>query len=183
MAITDKSSPSLPNLLLVDDDVTYCGVLGSALERQGYNVYIAHDIASAMRIVGCVTPDFAVIDLKLGGESGLALLTELFPRFPALKSVMLTGYASISTAVESIKLGATHYLTKPADADEIIASFTKGTGNANTAITAGPLSLDNLEREYIQRVLAECNGSISSAARRLKMHRRTLQRKLRRSSL
>jgi two-component system, response regulator RegA len=112
------------------------------------------------------------------GGSGLELVTGLSALDHRIKIVVLTGYASIATAVEAIKLGATHYLTKPVDADEIIAAFGREQGDARTPVVETPVSVERLAWEHIQRVLMECHGNISAAARRLGMHRRTLQRKL-----
>jgi two-component system response regulator RegA len=124
------------------------------------------------------SPEYAVIDLRMPGPSGLELVKKLKALDPHTRIVVLTGYASIATAVEAIKLGATHYLAKPADADEIVAAFSRDSGDAAAPVTAKPLPLSRLEWEHIQKVLAECDGNISETARRLGMHRRTLQRKL-----
>jgi two-component system response regulator RegA len=123
-------------------------------------------------------PEYAVVDLRLPGVSGLALVEKLKALDPGTRIVMLTGYASIATAVEAIKLGATHYLAKPVDVDEIMAAFERTSGDAEVQISAHPLSVGRLEWEYIQRVLNENKGNISVTARILNMHRRTLQRKL-----
>lgn len=112
------------------------------------------------------------------GESGLRLIPELRSLSDGVRIVVLTGYASVATAVEAIKLGATHYLAKPVDADEVVAAFGRAAGDAATPVASRPLSVDRLEWEHIQRVLAENGGSISATARSLGMHRRTLQRKL-----
>ena len=112
------------------------------------------------------------------GESGLALVRRLNAIEPTTRIVVLTGYASISTAVEAIKLGATHYLAKPVDADEVVAAFNRNHGDETISVAANPLSVDRLEWEHIQRVLAEHDGNVSATARALNMHRRTLQRKL-----
>ena len=123
------------------------------------------------------TPEFAVIDLRMPGPSGLELVKELKSLDENTRIVVLTGYASVATAVEAIKLGANHYLSKPADADDIIAAFYKDKGNSRIPVRDRPLSVARLEWEYIQKVLNECQGNISKTARRLNMHRRTLQRK------
>jgi two-component system response regulator RegA len=166
------------NLLLVDDDVTFTEVLARALTRRGYNVLIAHDIAEAERLLADFHPGFAVLDLRMPGDSGLLLIPKLLDINRQIRIVILTGYASIATAIEAIKLGATHYLTKPADADEIVAAFDYKGGSNKTAIPEKPLPLERREWEYIQKILVECNGNISAAARKLGLHRRTLQRKL-----
>ena len=114
----------------------------------------------------------------MSGNSGLVLVRQLTSLNAGTRIVVLTGFASIATAVEAIKLGATHYLAKPVDADEIVAAFERQSGDAEIELSFNPLSIDRLEREHIQRVLAEHDGNISATARSLNMHRRTLQRKL-----
>lgn len=158
--------------------MVFCQVLARALENYGYEVSIAHDIAQAQGAVSQSVPEFAVVDLRIGEESGLTIIPELLGANQAMKIVVLTGYASIPTAVEAIKLGATHYLTKPTDADEVVSAFAREKGEANVELAENPLPLQRLEWEHIQKVLADCNGNISEAARRLNMHRRSLQRKL-----
>lgn len=167
-----------PSLLIVDDDETFCAVMKAAMSRRGFQVSIAHDAESALKTAIALSPEFALIDLKLQGDSGLVLVRQLKALETDIRMVVLTGYASIATAVEAIKLGAIHYLAKPVDADEILAALDKETGNADLDITPSPLSIDRMEWEHIQRVLAENEGNISATARSLKMHRRTLQRKL-----
>lgn len=168
----------LPSLLLVDDDPTFCEVLHMALSRRHYEVHVAHNIADALVLADRLAPEYAVIDLRIGLESGLSLVEKLYALDSNTRIVMLTGYASIATAVEAIKLGATHYLTKPADADEIVAALHKDEGDANVQIKDKPLSVKRLEWEHLQKVLMEHDSNISAAARSLGMHRRTLQRKL-----
>jgi len=171
-----------PGLLLVDDDEVFCQVLSRALERRGYAVHCAHDVERALTLLGALpggAPACAVVDLQMPGGSGLALIPSLIEANPQMRIVVLTGYASIATAVEAIKLGATHYLAKPADADEIVAAFGRDGGSPGVSPAQRPMSVQRLAWEHIQKVLAECDGNISEAARRLKMHRRTLQRKLR----
>ncbi len=165
-------------LLVVDDDAVFAAALGRALTRRGFIVVIAHDTHAALQLAAHAPPRFAVIDLKLGDDSGLALVAELRRNYPDLRMVMLTGYASIATAVEAIKLGATHYLAKPADADQIVAAFARQAGDANAPLAERPLSVPRLTWEHIQRVLGEHDGNVSATARSLNMHRRTLQRKL-----
>jgi len=171
-------SEDRPTLLLVDDDHTFCDVLSQALTRRGFLVEVAHSVESAVDRAQTNPPEYVVLDLNLDGQSGLPLV-------PLLKSVdshthivVLTGYASIATAVEAIKLGAIHYLTKPADAYEIVAAFHRGEGDTAVPLTARPMSVNRLEWEHIQKVLFAHEGNISAAARALGMHRRTLQRKL-----
>lgn len=169
---------NLPLLLVVDDDPTFCRVLQRAMQRRAYEVIVAHDVASAIHLADVHLPEYAVVDLKMNGASGLELVRYLHQLDAQTRIVVLTGYASIATAVEAIKLGATHYLAKPANADDIVAAFARTEGDADLAVSDNPLSVDRLEWEHIQRVLQEQDGNISATARALKMHRRTLQRKL-----
>lgn len=168
-----------PTLLLVDDDEAFRKVLARAMERRGYAVSTAEDVPSAIALAQAQPPEFAVVDLKMPGDSGLVLIEKLIELDPNTRIVMLTGYASIATAIEAIKLGAVHYLAKPCDADEIVAALNKSSdGDAAMAVADSPLSIDRLEWEHIQRILGEHQGNVSATARALKMHRRTLQRKL-----
>lgn len=168
----------LPRMLLVDDDTTFCMVLRMAMEKRGYDVFIAHDLDSGIELAEKTEPEYAVIDLRIGHESGLSLVKRLVELDDNTHIVMLTGFASIATAVEAIKLGATHYLTKPADADEIVAALHKNSGDESVEIKEKPLSVKRLEWEHLQKVLVEHDYNISAAARAMGMHRRTLQRKL-----
>lgn len=168
----------LPTLLLVDDDADFLAVLAAAMRRRGFHVFTASSAESGYELAAIEAPEYAVIDLKMSGNSGLVLVRQLSAMQAGTKIVVLTGYASIATAVEAIKLGATHYLAKPVDADEIVAAFEKQSGNAYVELSSSPLSVERLEWEHIQRVLAENEGNISATARSLNMHRRTLQRKL-----
>lgn len=168
----------LPNLLIVDDDATFCKVLAGALAKRGFAVNTAGDVYSAYALAARELPEFVVLDLKMPGDSGLTLVKKLKGLDDHTRIVVLTGYASVATAVEAIKLGAVHYLTKPADADEIVQAFWHDDGNANVPVGEQRPSVDRLEWEYIQKVLNDCGGNISATARSLGMHRRTLQRKL-----
>jgi len=172
---TDEDRPSV---LLVDDDATFRAVLARALRRRGFIVLEAPDSEQAYAVAGAESPEYAVCDLKLPGDNGLELIRRLIQLDPETRIVMLTGYASIATAVEAIKLGAVHYLAKPVDADQIVASFSRLAGDVAVPVGEQPLSVQRLEWEHIQRVLAEQDGNVSATARALKMHRRTLQRKL-----
>lgn len=167
-----------PRLLLVDDDETYCMVLEQALANRQFEVFVAHNLEEGFALAEKIEPEYAVIDLRIGHDSGLALVKRLVELDDNTRIVMLTGYASIATAVEAIKLGAVHYLTKPADADEIVAALHKDEGDTTIEIKDKPLSVKRLEWEHLQKVLVEHGGNISAAARALGMHRRTLQRKL-----
>ncbi len=170
-----------PRLLLVDDDEIFCEVLAEALARYGYRVDISHDTESALVQARDNPPDHALIDLRMPGPSGLTLIRSLTALNPAIRIVILTGYASIATAVEAIKLGAVHYLTKPAGVEDILAALRDNTGDAPggaVPVMAQRPSPERLEWEYLQQVLREHGGNISATARSLGMHRRTLQRKL-----
>ena len=162
-------------LLIVDDDDSFRHALRNAFQRRGYDVVLAASAEEASLVAQATPPDYAVIDLRMPGKSGLDVVRELraLPKPPEV--VVLTGYGTIGTAVEAIRLGALNYLNKPADAEEIEAAL-KGERPA-PQVHEVP-SLDRQEWEYLNKILADCNGNISEAARRLKMHRRTLQRKL-----
>ncbi|MDD5299347.1 MAG: response regulator transcription factor [Gallionella sp.] len=172
-----ESQEESATLLLVDDDITFCRVLGAALEKRGFSVSVAHSVEQAIPLAEANPPEFAVVDLKMGGAPGLALVKVLHKLDPNTRIVMLTGYASIATAVEAIKLGATQYLAKPANTDEIVAAFGRAAGS-DAPVKVQTTHLENLEWEHIQRVLHEHKGNVSATARALNMHRRTLQRKL-----
>jgi two-component system response regulator RegA len=167
-----------PRILLVDDDTTFGEVLQKALRKRGFEVFLAKTLEEGLRQAAELTPEYAVVDLRIGHASGLALIKKLKELDVNTKIVVLTGYASIATAVEAIKLGAIHYLTKPVDVDEIVAALHKEEGDPNVEIKDKPLSVRRMEWEYLQKVLMEHEGNISAAARALGMHRRTLQRKL-----
>ncbi len=143
-----------------------------------WQVEVAHNVDDADRRAEARPPRYVILDLRMPGASGLALIEGLRAINPGVRIVMLTGYASIATAVEAIKLGAIQYLTKPTDAAQILDALHQDGGNAEVAVAEQPLSVNRLEWEHIQKVLADCEGNISAAARALGMHRRTLQRKL-----
>jgi len=168
------------NVLVIDDDVVFAGVLVRALAARGFAARAAHSARDALAALRNEPTQYAVLDLKLGADNGLMLIPELKAAAPALRLLLLTGYASIATAVESIKRGADNYLAKPVDADAVVAALLGGPheGAAPPATPAAAPSLKRLEWEQIQRMLAACGGNVSEAARRLGMHRRTLQRKL-----
>jgi two-component system response regulator RegA len=167
-----------PNLLLVDDDETFCSVLKPALEKRNFQVSVANDVKQGITLAEQTEPEYAVIDLRIGLDSGLEMVEKLISLDSNTQIVMLTGFASIATAVEAIKLGAIHYLTKPANADEITNALYKNEGDSSVTISQNPLSIKRLEWEHLQKVLMQHDGNISAAARALNMHRRTLQRKL-----
>jgi two-component system response regulator RegA len=166
------------NLLIVDDDESHCRAMQRAFERRGYDVRSAHSVPQALRIVESWRIDFAVVDLRMPGPTGLTLVPRLKLAGTDPRIVMITGYASIATAVEAIKLGAIHYLVKPVDAEAVEAAFHRDGGDESVPASEKPLSLDRLAWEHIQGVFADHYGNISATARALGIHRRTLQRKL-----
>lgn len=170
--------PERRNLLLVDDNENFCWAMQRSFAQRGYEVRVAHSVANASALLEQWAPDYAVVDLRMPGQAGLALLPRILQANAEARTVVLTGYASIATAVEAIKLGATHYLVKPVDADAVEAAFKRTKGDEAVGPSERELSVDRLEWEHIQRVLADNDGNISATARALSMHRRTLQRKL-----
>ena len=179
MSVPD--SDARPSILIVDDDPVFRGRLEQALHDRGYDVRAAGDAESAVAMARAESPELAVVDLRMPGRSGLELVRDLKTVDASTRIVVLTGYGSIATAVDAVHLGAAHYLPKPADADEIIAAFARDPKDP-LAGAPGDFAAPTLERaewEHIQRVLSDCGGNISEAARRLGMHRRSLQLKLR----
>lgn len=164
------------SMLVVDDDTSFTHVLSRALVRRGFQVTIANNTAEAIKLAESNAFNKAVVDLKMEGATGLVLIAELKRLQPSIDIVMLTGYSSVATAVEAVKLGAINYLCKPANTEEILAAFNET--NEDVAIPENRPSIDRLEWEHIQKVLSENNDNISATARALGMHRRTLQRKL-----
>ncbi len=165
-------------LLLVDDNAIFARVLANALEEQGYAVECALECEEALRCIRQRPPQCALLDLNLDGASGMGLIRPLRTANQSCRIVMLTGYASIATAVDAVKLGADHYLAKPVAVPDIVRALNGEGVLDKDAAADSPLSVRKLQWEHIQRVLAENHGSISAAARALRMHRRTLQRKL-----
>ena len=166
-----------PSLLLVDDDAVYRERLAKAITARGYEVRTAEGAEAAITLAEAESPEFAVLDLRMPGESGLDLLRRLMIIDPTTRVLMLTGYGSIATALEAVRSGAVNYLTKPADVDDILAAFSPDTPVAESSADPETPSLARVEWEHIQRVLNDCEGNLSEAARRLGMHRRSLQRK------
>jgi two-component system response regulator RegA len=172
-----------PSILVVDDDEVYRSRLARAFVDRGYDVRTAHDHDSALALATADSPELAVVDLKMPGKSGLELVKALREVDPSTKIVVLTGYGSIATAIDAVRLGATYYLSKPADADDIIGAFARGEAPPLEPPPPGSdeyraPSLARAEWEHINRVLSDSGGNISEAARRLGIHRRSLQRKL-----
>lgn len=171
-------SQTIANLLLVEDDETLAAATRNVLQRYDITVHHAASVAEARSLIGQVDIDAAVVDLRLPGESGLALIQPLRAAYPAARILLLTGYASIATAVDAIKLGADNYLPKPASVQDILAALNAPAPQPEGALDVRPLPVNRLEWEHIQKVLADHGGNVSATARALQMHRRTLQRKL-----
>lgn len=169
------------NFLVIDDDEVFAGILARGLTRRGYTVHQAHNAQDAITLANQHRFGFVTIDLHLGGDSGLSLVAPLRELQPDARMLVLTGYASIATAVQAVKDGADNYLAKPANVETILAALeTEASVEQAEAAIENPtlLSVARLEWEHIQRALAENGGNISATARALNMHRRTLQRKL-----
>ncbi len=168
------------SILVVDDDATFRNRLGKALERRGFRVTLAECVASAKGLLNVGSfPEYAVVDLRMPGESGMALVEFLCKGSETIRVVVLTAYGSITNAMESVKLGAVDYLTKPADADQITAALLGGKSESEKGGRGDPtITLEQVEWEHIHRTLLENDGNISATARALGIHRRSLQRKL-----
>ena len=178
--LPEPESVSVPErlLLIVEDDAAFARTLKRSFERREYRVLLAASVEETQALLKIESPGYAVVDLKLGSASGLTAVQTLFQHDPAMLIVVLTGFASIVTAVEAIKLGACNYLVKPSNTDDIEAAFSRAPGDAAAPVTVRPTSIKTLEWERIHETLAETGFNISEAARRLGMHRRTLARKL-----
>ncbi len=170
----------MQSIILVDDEEHFRERLARAFSNRGYTVFQAANVDEALAKIKKKRPDWALVDLKMEGKSGLDLIREAKDFLPQLKIVVLTGYGSIATATEAVKLGAHYYLPKPADVDDILFAFEKDPdlpGRPEQEEFAAP-SLARAEWEHIQRVLNDCDNNITAAAHKLGIHRRTLQRKL-----
>jgi len=171
---------SAQSILIVDDDSTFRGRLSRAFTERGFDVRVAADADSALALATDDSPELAVVDLRMPGRSGLELAQDLLRIDASTQVVVLTGYGSIATAIEAMRIGATYYLSKPADVDDILSAFARKNSpplEATSGDHATP-SLARAEWEHLNRVLTDCGGNISEAARRLAIHRRSLQRKL-----
>lgn len=163
------------SLLLVDDDLPFLNRFARAMQTRGFDTQTADSVELALNMIKQNPPAFAVVDMRLGDGNGLDVIAELKAIRPDSKTIMLTGYGNLTTAVSAVKLGAIDYLAKPADADEVLAALLALPGeNADAPIN--PMSADRVRWEHIQRVYELCNRNVSETARRLNMHRRTLQR-------
>ncbi len=175
----DDATEATRSLLIVEDDAAFARTLARSFERRGYAVQVAASLEDVTALLPAFSPGYAVVDLKLQGEaSGLACVQALHAHDEDMLIVVLTGFASIATAVEAIKLGACHYLAKPSNTDDIEAAFGRAEGTTEVELTNRSTSIKTLEWERIHQVLAETGFNISETARRLGMHRRTLARKL-----
>ena len=172
LAFEDRADKSL---LIVDDDRPFSTRLARAMESRGYQVRVAESVADGLAAIESEAPAFAVIDMRLGDGNGLDVIERLKSRRPDARGVILTGYGNIATAVTAVKMGAFDYLAKPADADEIHAALMAQPGERATP-PENPMSADRVRWEHIQRVYELCGRNVSETARRLNMHRRTLQR-------
>jgi two-component system response regulator RegA len=167
------------SLFIVEDDATFAKTLKRSFEKRDYDVVVCPGREELARALETAVPAYAVVDLKLGaGGSGLECVKLLSARDASMRIVVLTGFASIATAVEAIKLGACHYLAKPANTDDIEAAFGRAEGDVSVSVSNRPTSIKNLEWERIHETLVETGFNISETARRLGLHRRTLARKL-----
>ena len=167
-------------VIIIDDDETYRSRLCRAFRLRGWEAEEAGDASSAVASARQTGPDLAIVDLRMPGESGLEVIRQLRALDSTLTIMMITGYGSIATALEAIKIGADHYLTKPVDVDQILSAFEaiRSTGDTLQKVQESVPSLARVEWEHIQRILTDCGGNISQAARLLGIHRRSLQRKL-----
>jgi len=169
---------SASRVLLADDDVALTGVLARSLARHGLHAIEADSAQAALAAAADLRPAFAVVDLRLPDGTGLQLVAALIALNPSMRVIILTGHASIPSAVEAIKLGAKDYLVKPVNAEEIVAALRRDSADPDLPITTKPMSVNRVEWEHINRVLHEHGGNVSATARALSLHRRTLQRKL-----
>ena len=167
--ITDKS------LLIVEDDKAFLERLARAMETRGFDVTTCDNVSEGLTHIGKAPPAFAVVDLRLGDGNGLDVVSALKLQRPDARAIVLTGYGNIATAVTAVKMGAVDYLSKPADADDVVAAL-MASGTEKSQLPANPMSADRVRWEHIQRIYEMCSRNVSETARRLNMHRRTLQR-------
>ncbi|MFY7777961.1 MAG: ActR/PrrA/RegA family redox response regulator transcription factor [Elstera sp.] len=169
-------SPEARSLLLVDDDLPLLTRLARAMEKRGFDVRTASTVAEGIRLAQEAPPNYAVVDLRLTDGNGLDVVAALRDAREDMRIVMMTGYGNIATAVAAVKAGAVDYLPKPADADAIEAALRVGEGTSLPPPPDLPMSAERVRWEHIQRVFEQCDRNVSETARRLRMHRRTLQR-------
>ena len=167
--------PAERTLLIVEDDKSFLQRLARAMESRGFQVAIAESVAEGLQLVEQMAPAFAVVDMRLGDGNGLDVILALKQRRPDARAIILTGYGNIATAVTAVKLGAVDYLAKPVDADDVVTALL-ARENQKIELPANPMSADRVRWEHIQRIYELCSRNVSETARRLNMHRRTLQR-------
>jgi two-component system response regulator RegA len=182
MAISDVAAPAMKteipgerSVLIVEDDKSFLQRLAKALESRGFAVTTAESVADGLLQVERSAPAFAVVDMRLGDGNGLDVISALKRRKPEARGIILTGYGNIATAVNAVKLGAVDYLAKPVDADDVVAALLAH-DNTKIELPENPMSADRVRWEHIQRIYELCDRNVSETARRLNMHRRTLQR-------
>ncbi len=173
--LNDTKIPEDPTLVIVDDDRPFLNRLGRAMEARGFHVRMAQSVQEGLQMIRDAPPAFAVVDMRLEDGNGLDVIGALSELRPDARAVVLTGYGNIATAVTAVKLGAVDYLAKPADADDVYAALIADP-DAKAPPPENPMSADRVRWEHIQRVYELCNRNVSETARRLNMHRRTLQR-------
>ena len=167
--------PGDRSMLIVEDDRSFLQRLAKALESRGFEVTTAESVADGLLRVEKSAPAFAVVDMRLGDGNGLDVVSALKRKRPDARAIVLTGYGNIATAVTAVKMGAVDYLSKPADADDVVAALL-ASGTEKSELPQNPMSADRVRWEHIQRIYEMCNRNVSETARRLNMHRRTLQR-------
>jgi two-component system response regulator RegA len=178
MSIVDMVPTALPSdrsLLIVEDDKSFLQRLARAMETRGFEVSMAGSVADGLTHLETASPAFAVVDMRLEDGNGLDVVSALKRRRPDARAIVLTGYGNIATAVNAVKLGAVDYLSKPADADDVVAALLSVEGR-KPDLPENPMSADRVRWEHIQRIYELCGRNVSETARRLNMHRRTLQR-------
>lgn len=175
MTALNEHGEASPRLLIVDDDASFGQRLARAMEKRGFLTEVAENASDANAITDRSPPDYAVVDMRLGDGNGLEIVDRLRRKRPDAKAVILTGYGNIATAVTAVKLGAVDYLAKPADADDVYNALTRN-DEEKPVPPENPMSADRVRWEHIQRVYEMCDRNVSETARRLNMHRRTLQR-------
>jgi len=174
-AIAELSGHTDRSLLIVEDDKPFLERLARAMESRGFAVTSCESVAEGLAQIGRAAPAFAVVDLRLGDGNGLDVVSALKRKRPDARAIILTGYGNIATAVTAVKMGAVDYLAKPADADDVVAALL-ASGNQKSELPSNPMSADRVRWEHIQRIYELCGRNVSETARRLNMHRRTLQR-------
>src|SRR3954469_11728708 len=178
LSMAESAAAVIPGdrtLLIVEDDKSFLARLARAMESRGFTVTTAESVADGLNQLDTVTPAYAVVDMRLDDGNGLDVVSALKQRRPDARAIILTGYGNIATAVNAVKIGAVDYLSKPADADDVVAALL-ASGEEKSELPNNPMSADRVRWEHIQRIYEMCNRNVSETARRLNMHRRTLQR-------